>query len=70
MQNNNEQHEQQPIDDGVNQNGDPTCPHVHEVDRVVPPRQLEDHARAEEGEEGRGDDGRRPILHSSLACST
>lgn len=63
MQDNKKQHEQQAVDDGMNQDGDPAGLQVHEVDRVVPPRQLEDHAGAEEDEEGRGDDRRSPIPH-------
>ena len=65
MQDNEKQHEQQPVDDGMNQNGDPTGLHVHEVDGMLPPRQLEDDAGAQEREESGCDDRRSPILHSA-----
>ena len=63
LQDDDEEHEQHPVDDGVDEDGQAAGPEVHEVDRPLPAGQLEDPSRAQQGEERRCYDRRRPVMH-------
>ena len=58
-----EDHEQQEVDDGVDEHGRQAGLEVHEVDRALPAGHLQDAARAQQREQRRGDDRRRPVPH-------
>jgi hypothetical protein len=60
LQDDEEEHEQQEVDDGVDEHGREA---VHEVDGAVPAGHLQHAARAQEREQRRGDDRRRPVPH-------
>lgn len=62
-QDDDEEHEQHPVDDGVDEDGQAAGPEVHEVDRPLPAGQLEDPSRAQQGEQRRCYDRRRPVVH-------
>ena len=63
LQDDDEEHEQHPVDDGVDEDGQAAGPEVHEVDRPLPAGQLEDPSRAQQGEQRRRYDRRRPVVH-------
>lgn len=74
LQDDEEEHEQQEVDDGVDEHGREAGLHVHEVDGPLPAGHLQDAARAQEREQRRRDDRRRPVPHRGCAgtalCST
>lgn len=77
LQDDEEEHEQQEVDDGVDEHGREAGLHVHEVDGPVPAGHLQDAARAQQREQRRRDDRRRPVIHRCCAvqarpsiCST
>lgn len=63
LQDDEEEHEQQEVDDGMDEHGREAGLHVHEVDGAVPAGHLQDAARAQEREQRRRDDRRRPVPH-------
>uniref|UniRef100_A0A0D9V7T4 Uncharacterized protein n=1 Tax=Leersia perrieri TaxID=77586 RepID=A0A0D9V7T4_9ORYZ len=63
LQDDDEQHEQQAVDDSMDNDGRTARLHVHEVHRAVPAGHLQDASRAQQREQRRRDDRRRPILH-------
>lgn len=69
-QDDEEEHEQQEVDDGVDEHGREAGLHVHEVDGAVPAGHLQHAARAQEREQRRGDDRRRPVPHRRGCAGT
>lgn len=70
LQDDEEEHEQQEVDDGVDEHGREAGLHVHEVDGAVPAGHLQHAARAQEREQRRGDDRRRPVPHRGGCAGT
>ena len=67
LQDDEEEHEQQEVDDGMDEHGREAGLHVHEVDGPLPAGHLQDAARAQEREQRRRDDRRRPVPHRCCA---
>jgi len=63
LQDDEEEHEQQEVDDGMDEHGREAGLHVHEVDGPLPAGHLQDAARAQEREQRRRDDRQRPVPH-------
>lgn len=63
LQDDEEEHEQQEVDDGVDEHGRQAGLQVHDVDRPLPTWHLQDAARAQQREQRRRDDRRRPVPH-------
>jgi hypothetical protein len=70
LQDDEEEHEQQGVDDDVDEHGREAGLHVHEVDGAVPVGHLQHAARAQEREQRRGDDRRRPVPHRAGCAGT
>lgn len=70
LQDDEEEHEQQEVDDGVDEHGRQAGLEVHEVDRAMPAGHLQDAARAQQREQRRRDDRRRPVPHRCYGATT